>query len=271
MRRVINLLLVVLVAGLCTAWADSFDNFATDPANLHIGPGAGTSCATGCAGEPNLLGTGSGVDVYLTSASGSLSQPVFLILGIPNNTTNLFTTSPITGVDYYAPYPGGTPAAGGSAFATAGTYGLKSAVAGGFFGDMTAGSEVYSFLGLEGPTDHSNSFTNWAGAELSINDITAADFGIYVFALSGQDLGGKDLIDLLFPGGLPLGTLAVAYGQAGSGKHLMIYDTAFTESGLVDGKNTVPEPGSLLLLGSGLLLGGMLLRRRELLQGMRSR
>lgn len=253
MRRVINVVLVIVAAGFCTAWADS---------NLHIGPGAGTSCAKGCAGEPNLLGTGSDVDIYLTSGSGSLNQPVFLILGVPNDTTDFFTTDPISSLNYYASYPSGTPTPGNSAFATKGTYGLKGPVADGFFGDMTKGS-IYSFLDLNGPTNNSNSFKNWAAADFGIDGITAADFGIYVFALSGEDLAGKGLIDILFPGGLPLGTFVVAYGESGSCKHLKIYDTPFTESGMTNGSTgAVPEPGSLLLLGSGLLLTAILLRRR---------
>ena len=260
MRRVISLLLAVLVAGLCTAWADS---------NLHIGPGAGTSCAAGCAGEPNVLGTGNDVDVYLTSGSGNLGQPLFLILGVPNDTTNLFTTSPMSSMNYYNPYPSGTATPGSFAFAKAGTYGLKGAVADGFFGDMTKGSEIYSFLDLMGPTNNSNSFTNWAAADFGVDGITASDFGIYVFALSGENLGGKGLIDLLFPGGLPLGTFAVAYGQSGSGKHVKIYDTPFTESGVTNSTSAVPEPGSLLLLGC-LLLAGILLRRRQIFRQVRS-
>lgn len=245
----------MLVAGIGTSWADS---------TLHIGPGAGSSCAEGCAGDPNLLGTGSDVDIY-QSANGSKANmlpPQFLILGIPNDMSNLFTTDPISGVTYYNPYPGGTPTAGTSAFATAGTYGLKGAVADGFFGDMTS-SNVYSFLKLQGPTNKSNSFKNWAADDLAINGITAEDFGIYVFALSGEDLGGKGLVDVMFPGGLPLGTFVVGYGQAYYNWKQCVYDTPLTEAGLTDGTtSTTPEPGSLVLLGSGLLLTTLLLRRR---------
>lgn len=255
MRRLITLSLVALLVGFGTSWADS---------SLHIGAGAGSSCAEGCAGDPNLLGTGTDVDIF-QSANGSKAEmlpPQFLILGIPNDTTNLFTTDPISGVTYYNPYVGGTPAPGTSAFATAGTYGLKGAVIDGFFGDMASGSEIYSFLDLQGPNNKSNSFKNWAADDLAINGITAQDFGIYVFALSGQDLGGKGLADVMFPAGLPLGTFEVGYGQAYYNWKHCVYDTPLTEAGLTDGTTITPEPGSLLLLGSGLLLTAMLLRRR---------
>jgi hypothetical protein len=230
----------------------------TDPSTLQIGTGAGTACATGCGGDPNLV-SGTNIDIYQQSggATDTVAEPLFLILGVANDTTNLFATDPISGVTFINPYPGGTSTAGSSAFATAGTYGLKSAVSGGFFGSMTAGQEVYSFLTLDPPTDNSNSFTNWAAADLSKNGITASNFGIYVLALTGTTLGPQGLVDILFGSALPVGTFAVAYGQ----NDIHVFDTPFTESGLTN--TTVPEPGTLLLLGTGLLgLAQACLRKR---------
>jgi len=238
------------------------DSGLTDPATLHIGPGAGTACATGCGGDPNLVGSGNNIDIYQQGggATDTVAQPMLLILGVANDTTNLFATDPISGVSFINPYPGGTTTAGSSAFATAGTYGLKSAVSGGFFGSMTAGQEVYGFLTLNQPADNSNSFTNWAGADVAANGITASNFGIYVLALTGTNLGPQGLINVLFnSGALPLGTFAVAYGE--NSQH--IFATPFTESGLTSDTTTTPEPGTLLLLGTGLLgVAQALLRKR---------
>ncbi len=209
----------------------------------------------GCAGDPNLIGSGNTVDIFQQSAGApSLNQPLLLILGIPNNSTNLFGSNPITGVTFINPYPGGTSTIGSSAFAAGGTYGLISPVAGGFFGSMGAGQEVYSFLTLNGPNNNSNSFTNWAAADFRVNGITATGFGIYVFALSGAALGPHGLVNITFsPGSLPLGTFVVAYGNA-SGTP---FNVPFTEAGLV-----IPEPGSMALFGTGLLVLGGALRRR---------
>ncbi len=222
----------------------------------------------GCAGDPNQIGFGNTVDIFNNSGSTTLtattSAPVLLILGVPNNGSgSIFASNPITGVTFINPYPGGTSTAGSSAFATAGTYGLTAVApatgANGFFGNMTAGQEVYSFLSLGQPVNNSNSFTNWSGADLSINGITATNFGIYVFALSGPsgaNLGPRGLVNMLFSSGVPVGTFVVAYGQDGSGRS---FGVPFTEAGL-----TTPEPGSMVLFGTGLLiLGGAIRRRRS--------
>src|SRR5438552_17713874 len=125
---------------------------------LHIGPGAGTACATGCAGEPNLIGSGNIVDIFQTSggANATLTPPQLLILGIPNDTTNLFASDPITGVTYTNPYPGGTSTAGSSPSIT-------------FEGAMQTGQEVYSFLGLSGNEYYS--FTNCRVTYVASNGI----------------------------------------------------------------------------------------------------
>jgi len=252
-----------------------------DPATLHTGAGQGTTCQQGCAGDPNLIGSGNTVDIYQNSndqsgnAGANLVSPFLLILAVPNDTTNLNTTGGLipTSVQFYNPYNAATGTSGTAANATT-QFGLSGGTSG-FFGAMAPtlipknnNPNVYTFLGLGGAgVDKSNNWTNLTGADLSHDGITVTSstgYGIYVFAITGGTLDVNGLINFTFTSGaLPLGTFVIGYGSdALSGGKPFV--NPFTEAGLTASTTTTPEPASMLLMGSGLLgLGGMLRRRKK--------
>jgi hypothetical protein len=211
-------ILILCCTGLSAAWGQS---------TLHIGSGAGTTCAMGCAGDPNLLAGARQVSVYQTSnGAATLGQPVLLIFGVPSEYAHIMPLMPITTVTSSNPYPGGTVATGTATFAAGGTYGLIDPISDGYFGEMMAGQEIYSFLGLAG-ANKSNSFTNWAEADDEYLDLSISSFYIHVYAVNA-DLGPNGLINVSLMHNVPKGTFIVAYGEV-NGKSFAV---PFTEAGV---------------------------------------
>jgi hypothetical protein len=282
MTRKFTLLPVLLLAVSICAFGQLID-----PATLHIGTGAGTACATGCGGDPNLV-SGTNFDVYQNDGGAKdLTTPLLVILGIPDFTGVAPT---ITGVTTYSPYPGtGVVQASGFGIATKDYFGGTFALTGGAsaMSTLTAGEEAYSDLGLA-DANNSNSFTNWSTFGAAAAGIsTPSSYGLYVYELN-FNLVANGLFDI-FWSGLPTGTMAIAYGcqgeAAGSTSPCTInpnpFNTPFTESGAVGGPGpgpgpgpgegpggnpaevpTVPEPNGIVLVGSALLALCAGLRKR---------
>ena len=55
------------------------------------------------------------------------------------------------------------------------------------------GQEVYSRLGLSDTSNNSNSFTNWAAADLAVNGLTVTAFNLYFYGDVGSISGGQEL------------------------------------------------------------------------------
>ena len=183
----------------------------------------------------------------LNTCNGLEFSPVWLVLGVPN----------LSGNEYVAP--------------------LANGIAATADGALTSGMKLYYDIFGISKGDGSQSFTNWAGAESALTGIDATKFGMYVYAL-GVGIDGKETIDVDFDSSLLNGTFALAIAGAGThvdhhvnshGKknHVVVNDdvvvndyatTPFTQTGFF----RVPEPGMLLLFGSGLLGLGFFARKK---------
>jgi hypothetical protein len=86
---------ILFVLAGCLSLVCTFQTKAqgVDPSTLHIGPGVGTDCATGCAGEPNQIATGT-VDIYQTSEGAPPVGSLLLILAVPNFSGTVSTRRP---------------------------------------------------------------------------------------------------------------------------------------------------------------------------------
>jgi hypothetical protein len=215
-----------------------------DPATLHTG---GTTPAG--ADPVRLLNFDGFVTISQTSngQNDAIDNPWLLIIGIANGSATLSNSS-ITSVD-------------GSSNSS-----LWSLVGSGAQATMTTGQEAYKVLGLSGPgVDKSNSFNNWADADLAQNGITVTSFSLWEFQINTAIPAGGH-VDIQFANGaLPNGTYVIAEGTNLASGHEFV--SQFTNAGLTtNGNHVVPAPASALLAGLGGLgagVGGMVRRFRR--------
>ena len=213
-------------------------------ATLHIGPGYPSACDKG--GCPLYKNETNGftnmLDIYQTSNGAPvLNNPVELILAVPHGDA----APSISGVQLIDSDKGFVSTS-------------ITSTSLGDLGTMSSG-DVYSFLGLK--VDKSDSLKNFSEWDLAVNGLHVSSFDIYVFKLNTSGFGANDFLTMDV--NAPLGTFAVGYGTSGEGKHIKQWGTAFTEAGLQDSRTPpVPEPSSMLLMGSGFLSALGIIRRR---------
>ena len=213
-------------------------------ATLHIGPGYPSSCDTG--GCPLYKGETNGftnmLDIYQNSnGAPTLNNPVEVIFAVPHGDA----APSISGVQLIDSDMGflATPVT----FTSLGDLGTMSS------------GDIYTFLGLK--VDKSNNMANLSGWDLAVDGLHVSSFDIYVFKLNTSGFGANDFLTMGV--NAPLGTFAVGYGTSGEGRHVKQWGTPFTEAGLEDSRTPpVPEPSSMLLMGSGILSALGVIRRR---------
>jgi hypothetical protein len=232
----------VLVVALCSVPAFSDQIFVCQ------------SCTNPPGGEPNFISNPGSFDIGLAGAGHATQTGVLVIVGVYNGTNA--TGAPTLNFNSMHFSPAGV----GDWGETADKF------------EMVAGQDAYADLGfVDSNGGHSETFSNWNSGESKAGIAAANSFELFAYDVPTA-IAGNTVMQLGFTG-VDKGSFVVAFSCKAGGPsaesgtpciHGDVGSTPFTNAGLITtaSVSTVPEPGCLLLLGTGLVgLAPVILRK----------
>lgn len=210
------------------------------------------SCTTPPGGDPNFIANASSFDVGLAGKGHSTQSAVIVIVGVYDGTGA--TTAPTLRLGTTAYAPGGLGDWGETADMVAMTSGDAYNVVG--FNDINGG--------------HSETFANWNLGEAKAGIAAATSFELFAYDVNAALQGNSSVAMSL--SSVPQGTFVIAFSCSPKGAdsesgnpclHGDIASTPFTNAGLITTHGViVPEPGTMALIGTGLLSASFARRKR---------